>query len=145
MKFDFAEDLPPVICLPSEINQVIMNLVVNAADAIGDVVAGTDRKGEIRIRTRHEDAFAYIEIEDTGCGIPQRTIDRIFDPFFTTKAPGKGTGQGLAIARRIDRRSPPWHAAVTSDVGKGTLFSIRLPIEPPAATTAVNRAAEQVA
>ena len=140
--FDFAEDLPAVVCLPSQVNQVIMNLVVNAADSIGETVAGTDRKGEIRIRTRRDGDFALIEIEDTGSGIPQRMIDRIFDPIFTTKAPGKGTGQGLAISRRIVVDNHKGTLRVTSEVGKGTRFSIRLPIELPAAA---DRAAEQVA
>ncbi len=143
--FDFAADLPTVVCLPSQINQVIMNLVVNAADAIGEVVAGTDAKGTIRIRTRRDGECALIEIEDTGCGIPQRMIDRIFDQFFTTKAPGKGTGQGLAIARRIVVDNHHGTLRVTSDVGKGTCFSIRLPLEPPAAATGSHLAAEQVA
>jgi PAS domain S-box-containing protein len=141
--FDFAQDLPPVVCLPSEINQVVMNLVVNAADAIGDVVAGTDRKGEIRIRTRKDELFALIEIEDSGCGIPQRMIERIFDPFFTTKAPGKGTGQGLAIARRIVVDHHHGVLRVTSEVGKGTRFSIRIPIEPLVAAAGVNLAQEK--
>jgi signal transduction histidine kinase len=141
--FDLAEDLPPVVCLPSEINQVVMNLVVNAADAIGEVVAGTDRKGEIRIRTRTDEAYVLIDIEDTGCGIPQKTIDKIFDQFFTTKAPGKGTGQGLAIARRIVVDHHHGTLRVTSEVGKGTQFSIRIPIEPLAAAIAANATVEQ--
>ena len=141
--FDFADDLPPVVCLPSEINQVVMNLVVNAADAIGDVVAGTDRKGEIRIRTRKEDAFALIEIEDSGCGIPQRMIDRIFDQFFTTKAPGKGTGQGLAIARRIIVDHHHGTLRVASEVDKGTRFSIRIPIDPLMAAASVDSVTER--
>jgi signal transduction histidine kinase len=145
VKFDLAEDLPQVVCLPSEINQVVMNLVVNAADAIADVVAGSERKGEICIRTRAEGAFVSIEIEDTGCGIPQRTIDRIFDPFFTTKAPGKGTGQGLAISRRIVVDHHQGTLRVTSDVGKGTCFAIRLPLEPLAASTGVNEVAREIA
>jgi two-component system NtrC family sensor kinase len=141
--FDLAEDLPPVVCLPSEINQVVMNLVVNAADAVGEVVAGTDRKGEIRIRTRRDEAYVLIDIEDTGCGIPQKTIDKIFDQFFTTKAPGKGTGQGLAIARRIIVDHHHGTLRVTSEVGKGTRFSIRIPIEPLAAAIAANAPVEQ--
>jgi PAS domain S-box-containing protein len=145
VKFELAEDLPQVVCLPSEINQVVMNLVVNAADAIADVVAGTERKGEIRIRTRADGTFVSIEIEDTGCGIPQRTIERIFDPFFTTKAPGKGTGQGLAISRRIVVDHHQGTLRVTSEVGKGTRFAIRLPLEPVAASTGVNELARAIA
>ncbi len=145
VKLDFDENLPHIVCLPSEINQVVMNLVVNAADAIGDVVAGSERKGEIRIRTRADGKFVSIEVEDTGCGIPQRTIDRIFDPFFTTKAPGKGTGQGLAIARRIVVDHHHGTLRVTSEGGKGTRFSIRLPLEPPAPSTSVDEAAREIA
>jgi two-component system NtrC family sensor kinase len=140
---DFAADLPQVVCLAGQINQVIMNLIVNAADAIAETIAGTTNKGRINIRTRRDGDFALVEIEDTGCGIPQRVIDRIFDPFFTTKAPGKGTGQGLAIARRIIVENHQGSLRVTSEVGQGTRFSIGLPFEPTASLEVAARAAGQ--
>jgi PAS domain S-box-containing protein len=140
VKFDLADELPLVVCLPSQINQVVMNLVVNAADAIGEVVAGSDAKGAIMIRTRLEAESALIEIEDTGCGMPQAVLERIFDPFFTTKAPGKGTGQGLAIARRIVVDHHHGTLRVASVAGKGTTFSIRIPLAAPAAALSTHAA-----
>jgi PAS domain S-box-containing protein len=96
---DFDHALPLVPCLPGELNQVILNLIVNAAHAIGDVVKNTEgSKGVIKISTRRHDSWAEIKISDTGAGIPESIRHRIFDPFFTTKEVGKGTGQGLAIA-----------------------------------------------
>jgi signal transduction histidine kinase len=105
-------------------------LVVNAAHAIGDVVgrAGSG-KGVIKIRTRVEAADAVIEIADTGGGIPPAIRHKVFDPFFTTKGIGKGTGQGLAIAHRIVVEHHRGSIDFESEVGKGTRFTIRLPIE----------------
>jgi PAS domain S-box-containing protein len=121
-------DLPLVICSLSDINQVFLNLLVNAAHAIADVVGDTGRKGTIRIETRTEGAMAVIGIADTGAGIPAGIRNRIFDPFFTTKQVGRGTGQGLAIARSVvDRHKGT--LTFESEVGKGTTFYIRLPIE----------------
>ncbi|MFC1735778.1 sensor histidine kinase, partial [Candidatus Hydrogenedentota bacterium] len=127
---EFEPDLPLVPCLPGEFNQVILNLLVNAAHAISDVVGdGSSGKGTITITTRAKGGFAEIEIGDTGGGIPDRARERIFDPFFTTKEVGKGTGQGLAIAHNVivDKHS----GAITfeSEEGKGTTFHIRLPLE----------------
>jgi signal transduction histidine kinase len=129
VEFDLDEDLPCVVCLPSEINQVIMNLVVNAAHAIGDVVADTGGRGTIRIRTHRDGDSVVVEIEDTGCGIPAAMLERIFEPFFTTKARGKGTGQGLAIAHRIVVEHHGGAIRAASAPGKGTVFSIHLPLE----------------
>jgi hypothetical protein len=99
---DFAKDLPSVRCLPGEINQVILNLITNAAHAIGDVCAKNEgSKGTIRISTRRDGSWAEIRISDTGTGIPEEIRHRVFDPFFTTKEVGKGTGQGLAIAHSV--------------------------------------------
>jgi len=121
------EDLPPVYCTVSDMNQVFLNLLVNAAHAIGDVVKGTGKKGKIRVSTRHEAGTALITISDTGSGIPESIRDHIFDPFFTTKEVGRGTGQGLAIARSVvDRHKGTLTFA--SEVGKGTSFVVRLPI-----------------
>lgn len=128
MELDLDEALPSVVCLPSEINQVIMNLVVNAAHAIGDVVAKAGTKGCIRISTRRDGGHAVIGIEDTGCGMPAAVLGRIFEPFFTTKARGKGTGQGLAISHRIVVDHHGGSISAASEVGKGTRFTIRLPV-----------------
>jgi signal transduction histidine kinase len=124
-------DLPLVMCHVGEVNQVLLNLIVNAAHAIGEVVGNTGKKGVIRVQTQVENEMALIRIADTGCGIPDSIRERLFDPFFTTKPVGKGTGQGLAIARSIiiDRH----HGALEfeSTLGCGTAFTIRLPIAVP--------------
>lgn len=102
LDFDPPTDIPLVPVRSDGIKQVLLNLIVNSAQAIADSrdqsAAIADR---IRIQVRAEDREVTIEIEDTGPGVPEELVDRIFDPFFTTKAPGKGTGQGLAICRRI--------------------------------------------
>jgi len=125
----FAE-LPPVTCHIDEINQVVLNLVVNAAHAIQAVVHGSAEKGRISLRTALDDGDVLIEVSDTGTGIPSDVMPRIFDPFFTTKEVGKGTGQGLAIARTIVREHHGGDIAVDTRLGEGTKFSIRLPIGP---------------
>jgi predicted ATPase/signal transduction histidine kinase len=120
--------IPAVVCHPGEINQVLLNLVVNAAHAIEDVVGRTPVRGTITIATRHDGADVEIAITDTGCGIPEEIRERVFDPFFTTKAVGRGTGQGLALARTtiVDRHGGTLD--FESRVGSGTTFRIRLPI-----------------
>ncbi|HET7504053.1 MAG TPA: ATP-binding protein [Kofleriaceae bacterium] len=120
-------DLPLVTCHIGELNQVFLNMVINSAHAIASAKAEHERPGLITVRTRAHGANVEIEIEDNGCGIPPEAIDKIFDPFFTTKEIGKGTGQGLAIARAVVDR----HAgkiAVDSHVGVGTTFLITLPV-----------------
>jgi PAS domain S-box-containing protein len=124
----FLGDLPPVTCYASEMNQVILNIVVNAAHAIEDVVKGTDRKGVITVRSIVDGDSVVISVSDTGTGIPEHIRDRIFDPFFTTKQVGKGTGQGLAIARSVVVDKHGGDLNVESEVGKGTTFLIRLPV-----------------
>jgi PAS domain S-box-containing protein len=121
-------ELPPVPCLLGELNQVFLNLVVNAAHAIGDRVKGTDQRGLITVRTRRENGFAHISISDTGCGIPEEIRPRIFEPFFTTKEVGKGTGQGLTIARSVVVDKHGGRIDFESEVGQGTTFHIRLPL-----------------
>ena len=123
---DFGE-LPPVWCHAGELNQVILNIVMNATHAISDVVAAGAR-GTITIRTRHDGEHAVISISDTGGGIPEAVRTRIFDPFFTTKSLGRGTGQGLAIARAVVERH---HGSLTFEtaLGAGTTFHIRIPIQ----------------
>jgi two-component system NtrC family sensor kinase len=122
-------DLPPVPCYLGEINQVILNLLVNAAHAISDVVKNTGARGKLTIRTRLDGDAVEISIEDTGTGIPEAVQGKIFDPFFTTKEVGKGTGQGLAIARSVIVNKHGGALRFETEVGKGTIFTIRLPID----------------
>ncbi len=124
---DFGE-LPAVICHVGELNQVFLNLLVNASHAIGDVVGKTGGKGTIRVRTSREGESVRIDITDTGSGIPESIRHRIFDPFFTTKEVGKGTGQGLAIARSTVVTKHRGALTFETEVGKGTTFTVRLPI-----------------
>jgi signal transduction histidine kinase len=121
-------ELPPVTCFVNDINQVVLNMVVNAAHAIGDVVKGTGGKGTIAVRTRQEGEQVVITISDTGTGIPASVIQRIFDPFFTTKEVGRGTGQGLALAWGLVKDRHGGDISVESTVGAGTTFQVRLPI-----------------
>lgn len=128
LETDFDTTLPPVSCLPGEFNQVILNLIVNAAHTIADVVEkGGPEKGKIKVQTRNCGNFVEVRIQDSGTGIPEKVRSRIFDPFFTTKVIGKGTGQGLAIARSVivDKHDGSIH--FETEEGKGTTFIIRLP------------------
>ena len=122
-------DLPPIRCHLGDLNQVFLNLLVNAAHAIADVVGDTGQRGKIVVRTaRDGDDVVTIAISDTGCGIPPDVRGKIFDPFFTTKEVGKGTGQGLAIARSVTERHGGTLTFET-EVGRGTTFTIRLPVD----------------
>lgn len=130
MVTDFAADLPPVACLPGEFNQAILNIVVNASHAIGDVIGnGTKGKGTITVSTRRDGNTVEIRIRDTGTGMPENVRARIFDPFFTTKGVGRGTGQGLAIAHSVVVDKHGGTIQVESEVGRGTTFVLRLPIQ----------------
>jgi len=132
VKLDLAPDLRAVACNPSEINQVILNLIVNAAHAIGDVVGRDgESKGEIAIATRADGDHVVITVADTGCGIPAANRHKVYDPFFTTKPIGKGTGQGLAITHRIVTERHGGTIRFDSTVGKGTRFVVRLPVVRP--------------
>lgn len=128
LTMDMDADLPSIPCLPGEFNQVILNLVINAAHAIGDVVKASGSKGAIGISTRREDDTCTIRISDSGTGIPESARTRIFDPFFTTKEVGKGTGQGLAIARNIIVSKHSGSIHFETEIGKGTTFIIKLPL-----------------
>jgi PAS domain S-box-containing protein len=120
-------ELPAVVCNVNELNQVFLNLIVNAAHAIES--AGRDASsGLIKIRTSAGAEGVEVVIEDNGCGIPKENLERIFDPFFTTKEIGKGTGQGLAIARSIIVEKHAGTITVDSQVGKGTKMTLRLPM-----------------
>jgi signal transduction histidine kinase/HAMP domain-containing protein len=121
-------ELPPVHCHLGEINQVVLNLVINASHAISDVVKNTANLGRLTIRTRLDGDAVEISIEDTGTGIPKSARDKIFDPFFTTKEVGRGTGQGLAIARSVVVNKHGGSLRFETECGKGTTFFIRLPV-----------------
>ncbi|OQW93536.1 MAG: hypothetical protein BWK79_10600 [Beggiatoa sp. IS2] len=116
-------ELPLVQCSPSHINQVFLNIVTNAAQAM-------DKAGTIYLRTRADNENVYVEIEDTGKGIPEDVIAKIFDPFFTTKPIGEGTGLGLSICYQIIEQHNG-EIKVASEVGKGTTFKISLPRQAP--------------
>jgi predicted ATPase/signal transduction histidine kinase/tRNA A-37 threonylcarbamoyl transferase component Bud32 len=120
--------LPLVRCNGGEINQAILNLVINAAHAIRDVVGQTGVKGRIAVRTRHDGGEVEIAISDTGTGIPPAIRDKIYDPFFTTKEVGLGTGQGLAIVRGVVVDKHGGSLRFDTETGVGTTFYIRLPI-----------------
>jgi PAS domain S-box-containing protein len=126
VRVDFAE-LPPVVCNVGELNQVFLNLIVNATHAIHD--AGRDGEtGEIRVVTEIAGDHAVVRIRDNGCGIPQENLSKLYDPFFTTKEVGRGTGQGLSIAHTILVDKHDGTIEVTSVVGVGTEFVLRIPI-----------------
>ena len=116
---DYGE-LPLTLCYAQKMNQVFMNILVNAAHAI-------EKQGEITIKTRHEKERIHIWITDTGCGIAEENLKRIFEPFFTTKEVGKGTGLGMSIAYEIIEQHQG-KISVTSELGKGTTFMIDLPV-----------------
>ena len=126
---DFDPDLPDVMCRPGELNQVFLNLIVNAAQAIGESLGeeGTDR-GTITVGTRCAGPWAEIFVRDTGPGISDDVRARIFDPFFTTKDVGKGTGQGLAIARSVVVDKHGGTIDCESEPGRGTTFTVRIPM-----------------
>jgi PAS domain S-box-containing protein len=124
---DFDSSLPLVSCLPSELNQAILNLIVNAAHAIKDTIADTTSRGRIHIRTVNCEDWIEVRIQDTGTGIPKHVQERIFEPFFTTKQMGKGTGQGLAIARSVVVNKHQGTIHFETEEGKGTTFVIRIP------------------
>ncbi|TVR81987.1 MAG: PAS domain S-box protein [Rhodospirillales bacterium] len=124
--------LPPVPCLPGDLSQVFLNLIVNAAHAIaaknGKPAAHDDSKGRITIATRQDGDWVEVRISDTGTGVPEAIQRRIFDPFFTTKEIGKGTGQGLTIARDIVVMKHEGVLTFETTPGHGTTFIVRLPV-----------------
>ena len=128
---DYAP-LPPVTCHGGQINQVVLNLVVNSADAISDFVKQHGGRGRITLRTALEGDHVLITIADTGGGIPEAIQARIFDPFFTTKEVGRGTGQGLSIVRSTIVKGHGGQLDFVSEMGKGTTFYVRLPVKPAA-------------
>jgi two-component system, NtrC family, sensor kinase len=120
---DFG-DLPLVYCIPSQINQVFMNLLMNAAQAI-------ESHGHITLRTGCDGDVAWVEVQDDGCGIARDKLGHVFEPFYTTKPVGKGTGLGLSLAWGIVQRHQGT-LDLTSEPGKGTTFRVSLPVNGPA-------------
>jgi two-component system, NtrC family, sensor kinase len=116
--------LPPVKCLVSQLNQVFMNLIVNASHAI-------EESGVISIRTGVNGDWVWITVSDTGTGIAPEHLSRIFEPFFTTKPVGQGTGLGLSLSYNIVKKHGG-RIEVQSELGKGTSFTVHLPIDPQA-------------
>lgn len=126
---DLDPNLPMVPCLPGEFNQVILNMLMNAAQAIAEVVGdGEDEKGTITISTHRIGEWVEIRIRDTGTGIPEDIRSRVFDPFFTTKDVGKGTGQGLTICHAVIVEKHEGTITFETEMGKGSTFIIRLPL-----------------
>ncbi|MHB1184708.1 MAG: ATP-binding protein [Desulfobulbia bacterium] len=120
VKKEYGE-LPLIVCNPQQLNQMFMNILVNAAQAI-------ETKGEIKIKTWADQDFVYTRISDTGCGIPQDKIKRIFEPFYTSKEVGKGTGLGLSIVYDIVVKNHQGDIQVESEEGMGTTFTIKIPV-----------------
>jgi signal transduction histidine kinase len=113
-------NIPDIECFPSQLNQVFLNLLVNASQAI-------ETHGTITLRTGQEGNKVWVEVQDTGSGIKPEHIDRIFDPFFTTKAIGQGTGLGLALSYGIVQKHDG-EISVKSELGVGSIFRVTLPI-----------------
>jgi len=113
-------DILPFVCSPGQLNQVFFNLLRNAFEAINE-------EGNIWINTFMDNGYAVIQIQDDGCGIPQANLSKIFDPFFTTKPIGSGTGLGLSLSYGIIEQHGG-SIAVKSEIGKGTMFTVTLPI-----------------
>jgi two-component system NtrC family sensor kinase len=124
---EFA-NLPPISCNSGQINQVILNLIVNSAHAIADVVGNSGARGKITVRTAIDGDDVVISVSDTGGGIPEHVRARVFDPFFTTKAVGRGTGQGLSIAHSVVEKAHRGKIHFETELGRGTTFHVRLPM-----------------
>jgi signal transduction histidine kinase len=127
VSLDLADDLL-VSCAPGELNQALLNIVVNAAHAIADKVGNSGERGCISISAHRVRSWAEIRVRDTGTGIAPEIRDKVFDPFFSTKEVGRGTGQGLAIARSVIADRHGGHITFESEMGVGTVFIIRLPL-----------------
>jgi PAS domain S-box-containing protein len=135
MEVNLDETLPPVVCNISSINQVVLNLIINGAHAIGEARRDFPQlKGKISVRTKNLGNDVEISVGDNGNGIPENIHERIFDPFFTTKEVGKGSGQGLAIARTIVCEEHHGTLTFHSTVGEGTVFTVLLPLCQPPST-----------
>jgi signal transduction histidine kinase len=129
VKLDLDPQLPAVPCFIGEFNQCILNLIVNASHAIGDMIKQhPENRGLITVQTRHDGDFAEIRVTDTGTGIPESARSHIFEPFFTTKGVGKGTGQGLSIVYGSIVKRHGGKVSFETETGRGTTFILGLPI-----------------
>jgi len=133
LKLELKPNLPSVPCFLGEFNQCILNLMVNAAHAIGDAVkSNPGTKGLITVQTNCDGDHVEVRVTDTGAGIPEAVRPKIFEPFFTTKDVGKGTGQGLAMVYGTIVKRHSGTVTFETEVGRGTTFIIRLPLNPKA-------------
>ena len=121
-------DIPLVTCNGGQINEVLLGLVINAAEAIGDRLKKTGERGKITVRSKAEGEYVILEVEDTGGGIPEEIRERVYDQFFTTKEVGRGTGQGLSVARKVIINGHNGSLDFTTEMGKGTTFIVKLPV-----------------
>ena len=127
MKFD--DNLPQIMCIRDELNQVFLNVIVNAAHAIEDSSTNAEQQnGKIGIIVSKQENDIIIKVSDNGKGMPAEVRERIFDPFFTTKSVGKGTGQGLSLAYSVIVERHKGAIYAQSELGAGTIFVISLPI-----------------
>lgn len=146
METEFEPELAPIYGFPGELNQVFLNLIVNAAHAISEVTDGGEKgRGKITLRSMKKNGVARVEIADTGGGIPDSIRERVFDPFFTTKPVGKGTGQGLAIAHSVIVQKHGGNLSFEVEEGVGTTFIIEIPFADPTPETGSNNGADQSA
>ncbi len=126
LTLELDPNLPEVSCMVDQINQVVLNLIVNAAHAIGSTES---RLGRLTLRTKVDGKWACIEVADTGTGMDEAVRARIFEPFFTTKEVGRGTGQGLSMVRNIVVNTHGGEIECETELGVGTLFRVRLPLD----------------
>jgi len=132
LRTELSPELPRLLCHPGELSQVLLNLIVNATHAIADVVGdGARSRGQIRVSTSTSGRFVELRVTDTGSGIPEAVRSRIFDPFFTTKEVGRGTGQGLWLARATVVERHGGQLTFETQLGVGTSFSVKLPLPRP--------------
>ena len=124
-----AEVAAAVPCYPGDFNQVILNLVTRGPRDRREAWRGAEEKGKVTVSTRLDAGWAEVRVTDTGAGIPEHVRDRIMEPFFTTKEVGKGTGQGLSVAYAIVAEKHGGTLDFETEVGKGTTFVVRLPLE----------------
>ena len=137
MKLELESGLPLVPCFLGEFNQAVLNLIVNAAHAIGDAVKKTPgTTGLITVQTRRDGDHVKVLVTDTGTGIPENARSKIFEPFFTTKGVGRGTGQGLAMIYGSIVKRHGGTVTFETEIGRGTTFIIRLPLKDAEGITA---------
>lgn len=123
----YSPDIKPLLCYPADLNQALLNIIVNAAQAIEEKKQKSEFAGKITVETYDEDAFTVIVIRDNGIGMSPETIEKLFDPFFTTKDIGKGTGQGLSIVHTVIKEKHGGEIIIESELGEGSAFVLKIP------------------